>query len=360
MSHKYLIVGLAVAAIASPAQGADKAKSYPNISVSIPFEIQNNAAYSSDVATNESNNLTGKIAPVITGRFTPEISVTTELTFEQVQDPAFPGEDQFFDNHGLYVSVLTANYDTDRFSVFGGKFGVNSGIAWDVTPGLFGTDLAEEYELSENLGLGGSVSTTKSKFGKHTLSASSFFADTSGLAESAFTRRRKTREGSGGPGNTGDFGSFAMALDGQEFSAIPGLRYHLSYVTLGNDTALASDESRIAIGADYQINVTKKFGLYGNVEYVNIDNADGTNDQDRFYFTSGAQATYDAWNVALSYTRKETEPSGGTVTNEEQLQISAGYAFDFGLGIDLGWKTARNAGIDTDTFGTLLTYTIEY
>jgi hypothetical protein len=70
--------------------------------------------------------------------------------------------------------------------------------------------------------------------------------------------------------------------------------------------------------------------------------------------------TYEAWNVALAYTRKETEPSGGTVTNEEQLQVSAGYAFDFGLGIDLGWKTARNAGVDTDTFGTLLTYTIEY
>ena len=27
-----------------------------------------------------------------------------------------------------------------------------------------------------------------------------------------------------------------------------------------------------------------------------------------------------------------------------------------GIGLDLGWMTNRNAGVDTDTFGTWLTY----
>lgn len=68
----------------------------------------------------------------------------------------------------------------------------------------------------------------------------------------------------------------------------------MGYTSLGNDTALAEDESRVAIGADYQINLAEKLGLYSVVKYVNFDNADGTDDQDRFYLSGGAQATYDA------------------------------------------------------------------
>jgi hypothetical protein len=112
MSYKYLIVATAVAALASPALSAEKAQSYPNISGEVGFELQNNAAYSSDVATNESNNLTAKVVPVINVRFTPELSLNTELTFEQVQEPAFPGEDQFFDNQGLYKTRYAMSYKT--------------------------------------------------------------------------------------------------------------------------------------------------------------------------------------------------------------------------------------------------------
>jgi hypothetical protein len=104
-------------------------------------------------------------------------------------------------------------------------------------------------------------------------------------------------QGNGGPGNTGDFSSFALAIDGQDISALPGFRYHLGYTHLGNDTALASDESRFAIGAEYHTKITDKIGIGGVVEYVNCDNADGTNDQDRFYLTGGVQATYDSWNM---------------------------------------------------------------
>ena len=30
---------------------------------------------------------------------------------------------------------------------------VNFGTAWDATPGVYGTDLAEEHEMAENIGL---------------------------------------------------------------------------------------------------------------------------------------------------------------------------------------------------------------
>lgn len=347
--------------LASTAFADDKAKSYPSISVEIPFEIQNDFAYESDDTTAEFNNLNATIEPAIGIHFTKAFSVNSELAFEQVQDQAFPGDDQFFDNQGLFVKVLTVNYDTENFSVFGGKFGPNFGIAWDVAPGVFGTDLAEEYELSENLGFGGAWRFKTTEAGTHSILASTFFTDTSGFAESAFTRRSKTREGSGGPGNTGDLASFAVAIDGGEYPSLPGFRYHIGYTHLGNETANASDEGRFAIGAEYAVEINKDLTLTPLVEYVNFSDADGTNGQDRFYLTTALGAAYQNWNLGLAYTRKETDDdNAGTFTNEEQFSVSGGYAFNSGFGIDVGWKTARNAGVDTDTFGTLLSYTLKF
>jgi len=119
-----------------------------------------------------------------------------------------------------------------------------------------------------------------------------FFLDTSGLAESAFTRRTKTREGAGGPGNTGGFSSFAVSLDGGGFPALAGLRYHAAYVHQDNDTADAEDETRLAFAAEWAIAVNDKIAVTPLVEYVRFDDADGTLDQDRWYFTAGVGITY--------------------------------------------------------------------
>lgn len=50
----------------------------------------------------------------------------------------------------------------------------------------------------------------------------------------------------------------------------------------------------------------------------------------------------------------------GTETEEEQLQVSAGYALPIGIGLDVAYKRVRNAGVDTDVFGALLAYTLEF
>lgn len=356
----YLFVTGVGLALSIGTASADEKKSYPYISGAIPIEVQNDANYSSDDPTAEFNNLTTKIEPVIGLHFTPELSVNTQLTLEQVQQPAFPGRDMVFDNQGIYFEVLTANYDTDRFSVYGGKFGPNFAIGWDATPGIYGVDLDLEYELAENIGFGGSVNFGSEAWGQHGFSASTFFTDTSGLAESAFTRRRKPRRGDGGPGNTGDLGSFAVALDGGDFKALPGFRYHIGFVRLGNETADADDETRFAIGAEHAWEINKDWGLVTLVEYVKFGDADGTPGQDRFYLTGSALVTFKNWNLAVAYTRKETSPAGAADINEEQFQATAGYAWEFGLGLDIGWLTVRNDGSDTDTFGTILTYNFEF
>jgi hypothetical protein len=192
--------------------------------------------------------------------------------------------------------------------------------------------------------------------GSHKLTAQTFFLDTSGLAESAFTRRQKICQATGGPGNTGDFSSFGLSLDGNGFAKLPGFRYHIVYVQHMNDTVNSADETRFAIGGRYEFKLPGDIAVQTLVEYVRFNDADGTANQDRSYVTTALGFTYGNWNAAISDTFKGTEAADGTDTNEEQFKVSAGYQFPIGIGVDLGYKRGHNGGVDTDTIGALVTY----
>ena len=362
--HKFsgaLLPCIAIAAVlgAGPAQAGDGDFS-PKLTGSLAVEFQNDLAFSSDDPAEEFNTLSTKIEPGLRLTLTDRLSINAGLVFQPVQAPAVAGDDRVFDDQGFFVEVLTLDYEAGPVHLFGGKMHVNFGTAWDVTPGVYGTDLAEAFDMAENIGLGGAFSHDFGDAGTHTITAQTFFLDTSGLAESAFTRRKKTREGDGGPGNTGDFSSFAVSLDGGDIPALKGFRYHAAYVHHANDTTDAESESRFAVNGTYEFTLPGGITAQPLVEYVRFDDADGTLDQDRTYLTAALGLTYGDWNMAFSGTFKETEAADGTETEEEQLQVSAGYAFPIGIGLDVACKRVRNAGIDTDVFGTLLFYGLEF
>lgn len=354
------VCALSLVNFANPAIADEANKNIPKISGDVAMELQNDYAFSSDDPTVEFNNLTAKAEAGLNVAFTKEFSINAGLVFEQVQEPPVSGDDRFFDDQGLYVEALTMDYQTDTLHLSAGKMGVNFGKAWDVTPGVFGTDLAEEYELAENLGALAAYTFDLGTAGTHAITAQVFTADTSSLAESAFTRRVKTREADGGPGNTGDLTSFGFALDGGNFATIEGLEYHAAYAHRANGTAGAPGEDRFALYAAYDFAISDAISMQPLAEFVHIGDAGGTRDQDQRYVTVGIGFGYDAWNAAVSGTFKTTDPAAGSATDEEHLQVSAGYAWSNGLGLDLGYKRTRNGGTDTDTFGTLLTYGFEF
>jgi len=203
-----------------------------------------------------------------------------------VQSPPVAGDDRVFDDQGFFVEVLTLDYEAGPVHLFGGKMHVNFAKAWDVTPGVYGADLAEEYEMAENIGLGGAYSFDFGQGGTHALGAQTFFLDTSGLAESAFARRKKTREADGGPGNTGDFSLFAVSLDGGDIPALKGFSYHAAYVHHANDTVGAEKESRFAVYGAYEFTLPGDITAQPLLEFVRFDDADGTKGQDRTYLTA--------------------------------------------------------------------------
>ena len=214
-----LVAAAGAGLIVQPAvHAAEEGGWSPHLTVEIPIEVQNDWAYESDDPTAEFNTLFTKIEPAIGLDLGAGVSVFAGLVFEPVQGPPVAVGDRTFDDQGLFVEALTLTYENGPFAIFGGKFGPNFALAWDAAPGVFGTDLAEEYEITERIGVGGTATAEAGALGAHSLSLSTFFLDTSGLAESALTRRKKTRQADGGPGNTGGFDSIAAGLDGDTLS----------------------------------------------------------------------------------------------------------------------------------------------
>ena len=205
-------------------------ESFPRLEAEISIEIQNDNTFDSDDSTAEANELFTTTEPYLRFRATPELSLDAGLVLEPTTAPG-PNEDRVFEDHGVYFEQLFLNYETSTFAVYGGKFNPPFGTAWDITPGIYGVDFAEDYELTERIGLGGALNLGGDGiggggFGAHRLAANVFFADTSVLSESALTNRGRTKRSTGGVSNTEELSSLSLTLDGGEFCL--ALKYRIA------------------------------------------------------------------------------------------------------------------------------------
>lgn len=358
-----------VFALAVPAQAQTAAASaFPAVSGEVAVELHGDRTEAEDGV--DSAEAAVVIEPTLTLALTPELSLRAGLTLETVRD-GDPGQDRAFDDHGLYVGELVVAYDTDRFGVFAGKFTPNFGIAWDAAPGLYGTDLAEDYQLSERIGFGGKVAFGTGAAGRHAISASAFMADVSGLSDSALTRRGRTATSDGGPSNTGTPSSFAVALDGGEIPAAPGLRYHLGWAHQGVDRVnddngdpkpadRIDDEDGVALGLEYAFAVAPELTVTPIVEWVRVFDFGGDDGIGRDYLTGGVGVGWGAWNVAVAATGRWTDNRAEPDAEDHQVQVSVGYAFESGIGIDVGAKHADDGDAQSWTVGAMLGYTLTF
>ena len=289
------------------------------------------------------------------------LALETGLVLEQVQDPD-PNEDTFFDNHGGYVEELKLTYEAGNFGVQVGKFNPGFGVAWDLAAGVYGTDMAEDYETLEKIGGGVSYTFEGQDTGAHTIAANTFFADTTILSDSTITKRGRLRKSDGGVSNTEDLSSYSVTLDGENVAAIEGLGYHLGYrhQAEGDADIGGNDENAFAVAGFHTFALSDRLDATVLGEYAHIAD-EGGSDDDVNYLTTSLGLTFDEhWNFAASYTNRDREVAGGADVNDYMAQVSAGYAFDNGIGIDAGWKIADEEGTNTETLGVLLTYEYEF
>ena len=168
-------------------QTVEPSPSYPLIEGSFVFELESDGIFS-DEGNDEFVDTFNTTEVALDVRFNSIFSLHTDITLEPVEDPNAGqralGDDIFFEDHGFFFETLHLQADFEHFSLYGGKINPSFGSAWDVTPGLYGVDFAEDYEITERIGIGGSYTFKTASSGEHTINAATFFADTSGLSRS--------------------------------------------------------------------------------------------------------------------------------------------------------------------------------
>ncbi len=341
--------------------------SYPYMKGEITIEVQSDHTYKADDRANELSDTYNTTEAELGWYFSPQFSIQAGLVFEPVLDAA---DDRVFQDHGLYIEQLYGLYELNGFKLFGGKFNVNFGKAWDVTPGVYGTDFAEDgYEFTERVGLGAAVTRDAGGLGEVTVTAALFRADTSGLSNSAFTSRGQLSVDDGGIGNTDKLENFAVAIDGENIPSLPGISYHLAYIHQGKgrDVGVAGfgelgDQNGFVFGlvGEREYN-SVKFGW--NFEAAGFDNyllEDEIALSNIWFLTVGAKVTVDKFNLAAAYTYRPADIVGGGEFEDHQLSLSAGYEIRDGLTLDVGYKYHVEQEEDNHTIGVLLTKSLEF
>lgn len=358
------------AAFAADAAEEEEVKTFPRIEGSVSIEIQGDF-FDSDNADSPGSDIYTKTELGVAWHFNKHFSIHTGLVLEPVEDP-FPGQDRVFDDHGLYAEQVYAQLDFAPFRLFAGKFNPAFGKAWDLTPGVYGADLAEDsYELTERIGGGVEVKKQAGSLGTLTATASAFFLDNTALENSAFRDRAPTSEETGIPSNTDGLDSFALAVEGEDIPALAGISYHLAYLHQERGELFGAD------GADFTDQDAFVFALYGSHKYNSVGlewigevayvdgflGADDSNNYESWFYTAGAKITFDKYNVAAAYTYNDNEGFGTRAGDDfevHQFSVSAGVEIRDGWTLDLGYKYLEEADEDTHVVGFLFAKQMEF
>jgi len=330
----------------------------PRIEGAMPIEWQSDFAYRSDDTTNKRNNMFLMAEPEITLHLPAGFSIFAHGVLQQVK-AADPDEDRYFKDEALLVEDLFLRYANGPFTVTGGKLNPGFGRAWDVTPGVYGTDTAEDYEIAERIGLTATYGFGNEAWGQHNFTVGTFFLDTTPLAHSFGQTRGTTARSDGGVSNTEDFSSFNLVFEGGGIKSLPGFEYHSAYIHQTNGVDGTTDETGVAAYAAYAFNLGE-VRWTPMVELVRFENSGGTQGTDKDYNTLALSAEWKGWNGALSYTGRDTQAAGVSAVGDHFYQVGLGYSFEIGVNADIAWKRARESAVETDTVGGKVSYGFKF
>lgn len=360
---KMILGGLAASlAVAAPAAAQE---AYPVLSGEVSMELQHDWVSDSDDPDAEGHDTYTTIEPVFHLAFSERFLIEAGLTLEPVHDRD-PDDDRFLDDHGLYVDTLQAIYEGDGFSVNGGKFTAPFGLAHDIVPGVFGDTFSEGYELTERLGVGGSVELPVQDAVTFDVTAALFRMDTTFLSRSAFTDRDQLDTDDGGSGNTDGLENVTLTVTARDIAAVPGLTIQGSVLRQGEGEGDDDDTFGWVIGAAYEVELDNGVTVAPMIEYARAEDAIGINeaaaidDASQDILTAGLSLGYGPWNAALVGGTRSSEEPGSSDVDDDFFQISAGYAFENGISIDTGWMTMEEDGVDSDTFSAVIAYGLEF
>jgi len=317
----------------------------------------------------ETNFETGSILEVQTynmdGQIQAEYAFESDVTFRIAQrftlnaglvvEPVIEVEDsRILRQEGAFLADLNLTFATSRFSLTAGKLAPDFGTAWDVTPGIFGTDIAEEYELDEKLGLRSDILLGSTGGGHFEASFSLFTEDRSILSRSVIRQRERLRATDAGPGNTGRLDSLSLSLNSFDVFA-QGLQLHAAWRRLASSSAAEQPETAYVFGSIWQSDGPFSTEMTFNAEYFRMDNPEGEAGRE-WIATAGWGLSHGPWRTGASVSRRKTrldlEPDADRQT---QYQLSAGRQIHERAGLDFAVSRETGTSGRSTVFGLQLT-----
>jgi hypothetical protein len=347
---------------ASPAMAEDCVG--PCIDYSGSFDITGWFIHSSDsgVSNHYIVDPTGEID--VSVRSGVGLSVVADIVAEPVLDPE-PGENRIFTDVGGYVKVLQLQYDVGDFSIWGGKIHPTFGRAWDIAPGLHGTDIGGNYELVERAGAGASYGFDAGGFA-NVLQASLFTMDRTFLSDSYWTSRGRETLEDGGAGNTKGLSSVAVSLGGCMGADLEKcydegtLGYQLAALYQKGGANSSGDEVGFEgdINKSIAISEETKLKLFGEAAWFNKF---GGSPDDALFVTGSGAVVLGPMTVSLTGGAQMTLAASGADTTAYLADTEALYDLgdSFSLSgetwsIGAGYTFQRDDGVDTHYFGLKL------
>lgn len=311
-------------ACASAAQAEDRPGFVWEGSVELGFE----SVYSSDAPANETDTAYAKGEFLGTYSFGNGVAIFAGLTFEEVEDAAANA------GYGLYLDQLGVEFGVGPATVQLGKVHPAFGTTWDEAAGYFGSTLAEDYELTEQIGALADLDLGAAGV----LSVGLFYADDTALSQSAGFNRGRNSTALGGAGNTGRLDNASLQWHG----------------TFG-DTRVWAGARHLSAGAGDVSDETGGFLAIGHTfggaldvfaEAAVFDGYGGTADNARFVTLNAA---YAIGEVTLSGTvaTRDVDSLGKT----ELLSIGAEYEFGDRYLIGAALARIEDAGVTDHVFG---------
>lgn len=224
--------------------------------------------------------------------------------------------DRSFDDMGVYIKELGLSFAvTDQVTVSLGKITPSFGRSWDEAAGFFGATLAEDYELTEQIGAVADIELASGG----TVSFALFYADDTGLSRSAGFDRGRNTTAAGGAGNTGKPNNVALTWT-QPFGDATSVQLGVRHLSAG--TGDVSDETGVVASIAHQFN--DSFALFAEV--AAFDGFGGTADNASYATLNGV---YTVGNWAFSGTLAHRDLDSGGKTDLASLGLD--YEFDNGI-----------------------------
>lgn len=244
----------------------------------------------------------------------------------------------------FYAEELYFKHDFGQAAIVAGKFDPAFGFAWDAAPGLYGTDFAEDYELTERIGAAVEIPFMLGG-GEAVFTVAAFMADRTFLSDSLGSNRGNVDKSDGGVSNTDAPESFVVSLTGET----EGVSYTAAFRRQAEGLGDTDDEFGFVAGASAPIFGESGVEMLGEVAY--FPNFDGVSDS-AVYGALGLAAPVGPVTISGVYSIRDVQ----NASTDHLATVSAEYEIMDGLSVGAGYRYGREGGDDSHTVGALLVY----